>query len=181
MPIPSITLTVLSNGLGQLPASSANVCTKLGICSAGTPNVLYPEADTTTAQTQLGAGPLVEAVVDSLTVAGGTVVAVPVNPSTPGSFGAVDSTGASGSGVVSVSAAPVAPIDVKISTGGTLGTMAFQVRVNGGAYSAPVVTTAGSFSYLVPGTLTTLTFAAQNYTATAVFTVSKLGAITLVA
>ena len=180
MALPSITLTVLSNGLGQLPASSANVCTKLGICSVGIPNTLYPEADVSTAQTQLGAGPLVEAVVDSLIVAGGTVVAVPLNPSTPGTLGAVDATGATGTGVVTVSSAPVQPIDVSIVTGGALGTMTFKYRINGGPYSAAIPTTGGSFSYAVPGTLTTLTFAAQTYTAAAVFTISKLGVVTIV-
>lgn len=181
MGIPSITMKVLSNGLGQLPASSAQVCTKLGICSAGKVNTLYPEADPTTAQQQLGVGPLVEAVCDTLTVAGGSVVAVPLNPSSAGSLGAVDTTGATGTGALTLSAAPAQPVDLKIYTGGALGAMAFQYRINGGAWSAPVPTSSGGpFSYLVPGTLTVVTFAAQTYTGGDVWTVSKLGGITVV-
>lgn len=178
MPIPFISLTVLGNGLGQLPPSSANVCAKLGICSAGVPNTLYPEADIATAQAQLGVGPLVEATVDSLSVAGGTVIAVPLNPSTAGSFGSVDSTGAT-AGSLTVSAAPAQTIDLQIVTGGTPGTMTFKWRLNGGAYSAPVATTGTTFSFLVPGTLTTVTFSNNSYTSTATWTISKLGVISL--
>ncbi len=181
MPIPSITLVVLGNGLGSLPPSSADTCAKLGICSGGTPNVLYPEADIDTAKSQLGVGPLVEGVVDTLSVAGGTVLAMPLTPSTAGSVGTVDTSLATAiaTAILTPTLAPAKVIDVKIVTGGILGTMTFQYRLDGGAYSAIITSTGGSFSYRVPGTLTTLTFSAQTYTALAVWTIAKTGAISL--
>ncbi len=177
--IPGITITINSNGLRQLQPSGAQVSAKLGICSAGVANTVATYADSSSMQTALGAGPLVEAIADTLNVAGQPVVAVPLTPSNAGGFGTVNHTG-TGTGTVVASAAPAVAIDVKISTSGALGTMAFQYRLNGGVYSAPVTSTVTSFVFAVPGTLTKLTFAAQTYTAGDVWTVATTGAITVV-
>lgn len=179
-PLPGISITILSNGLGQLPPSSANTCAKMGICSVGLPATIYQEGDTMTAQADLGVGPLAEATVDSLSVAGGSVIAVPLTPSTAGSVGTVNTTKVTGAGTLTPSAAPAVVITAKIITGGALGTMTAQFSVNGGAYGATQTSTITSWAYLVPGTLTTLTFSAQTYTAAAVWTVSTVGVITIV-
>lgn len=179
-PLPGIGITILSNGLGQLPPSSANVCAKLGICSIGVPNTIYQEGDITVAQADLGTGALVEAVVDSLAVAGGSVIAVPLTASTAGTVGSVVTTKVTGAGVITPSAAPAQVITAKIVTAGALGTMTAQFSVNGGAYGPIITSTVTSWPYAVPGTLTTLTFSAHAYTSGDVWTIATTGVITVV-
>ncbi len=69
---------------------------------------------------------------------------------------------------------------VKITTGGALGTMAFDVNVGGSGYSGTPVTSNASASttYAVAGTNTTIAFTAATYTLNDVWTVSALGAVT---
>src|SRR6185436_18272694 len=171
-------LTIQDGGLGQVPASFANASVKMGICSGGTANTLYTIGDVAAAQAQLGQGPLVEAVADTLNVAGGPIYAMPLTPTTAGSVGSTTHTG-TGTATVTGSSAPASVILAKITTSGALGTMQVAFSVNGGAYGTPVVSTVTTFSALVPGTLTTLTFADQTYTVNAVWTISVLGVITL--
>jgi hypothetical protein len=103
---------------------------------------------------------------------------MPLTPTTAGAVGATTH-GGTGTGTVTGSAAPAKTIAAKITTGGALGTMAVAFSIDGGAYGTPVVSTAVAFSILVPGTLTTLTFSAQTYTAAAIWTISTLGVISL--
>lgn len=177
---PTVTIKLNRNGLRRVPPSPAQVCVSLGICSGGTPNVLASFGDVDTLENTFGQGPLAENLADRITQAGQGQYGVPLNPSVAGAIGSTDTTRVAGTGVVTGSAAPENEIDLKIVTGGALGTMTFSWRVNGGAYSAPVTSTVTSFSFLVPGTLTVVTFAAQTYTTAAVWSISNLGAITLV-
>jgi hypothetical protein len=174
MTLPNVTNNFVDGGLGSVPPSVAGITVTLGLCSKGIPNTLYPVNDNATAQGSLGIGPLVEA----LAYKGGTRYAMPLNPSSPGSASSVTQTG-TGTGTVAVSLAPAQAIQAKIMTGGVLGTMAVAFNVGGAGYGTPVLSTGGSFSILVPGTLTTLTFAAQTYTVNAVWTISTLGVISL--
>lgn len=178
MAIPAVTLTIQDGGLGQVPASFANASVKMGVCSGGLAATLYTLGDVSAAQAQLGQGALVEAVCDTLNVAGGPLYAMPLNPTTAGSVGSTTHTG-TGAATVTGSSAPAVAILAKITTAGALGTMAVAFSVNGGAYGTPVVSTVSAFSVLVPGTLTTLSFADQTYTAAAIWTISTLGVITL--
>ena len=176
---PDVTITIQDGALGQVPASVANAQVKFGICSSGLPNQLYTFADIGTAQQQLGQGPLVDAIAHTIGVAGGPVYGVPLNPTTAGGFGSVTHTG-TGAGTVTPSAAPAQSIAIKITTGGTIGTFQFATSVNGAAYSTPVVTTGSPFPYLVPGTLTSITFAAGTYVLNDVYTIGTDGTKSLV-
>jgi hypothetical protein len=176
---PDVTITIQDGALGQVPASVANAQVKFGICSSGVPNQLYTISDISTAQAQLGQGPLVDATAHTLGVAGGPVYAVPLNPTTTGTLGSVTHTGP-GTGTVTVTAAPSQSIAIKITTGGALATMLFAISLNGGAYGTPVPTTGSPFPYLVPGTLTNITIAAGTYVLNDVYTIATDGTITLV-
>jgi len=176
---PDLIITILDGSLGQIPASVAGASVKAGICSACVPNTVTSFSDLNTALATLGTGPLTEALADTLSVAGGPVFALPFTPSTAGSASATsDNTGVVGTATVTTSAAPDKQIDLKIQTAGPIGTMAFQVRVNGGAYGAPVVTSGTTFTYAVPGTLVSITFAAATYVATDVYTIATTGVVT---
>lgn len=173
-----VTFNILDGQLGQVPASVAGASVKLGTCSDGTVGTIYSFGDTTSLSSSLGAGPMVEALADTLTVAGGPCYALPLEPSSYGSAGSVTQTG-TGTPVPTVTLAPKVSIAVKITTGGALGTAYIAFSVNGGAYSTPQVTVAGPGSYRVPGTLTTVTLAAGTYTLNDIYTISTLGAVTL--
>lgn len=180
MALPDATLSILDGALGQLPASIANASVKLGICSAGIPNTIYSFADSTKAQASIGQGPMVEALVDTLSVAGGPVLAMPLNPTTAGTVGGVNHTGP-GTGTVTPSRAPAVSIAVKVTTGGALGTAAIAISLAGGSYSAPVVSVAGgTWAYLVPGTNTTITLTAATYVLNDIYTVATTGVVTVV-
>jgi hypothetical protein len=179
MALPNVSLTV-TQGLGGVPGSAGKTSLTLGIASGGIVNQLYGVADVPTLQSSLGQGPLVEAMADKLTVAGGLQYAMPLNPSTNGTVGATNTSLVTGAATVTGSAAPAKTIALKIILGGALATMTFAYSIDGGAYSAPVSTVGPPFPYLVPGTLTKITFAAGTYVLGDVYTISTLGVVTLV-
>jgi hypothetical protein len=181
MALPDATLSILDGQLASLPPSIANSMVSLGICSAGIPNTLYSVASSSVAQSQMGQGPLVEAVVDALSVAGGPALAMPLNPTTAGAVGSVTHSPALGAGTVTPSRAPAVSIAVKVTTGGALGTAAIAISLAGGGYGAPVVSVTGStWAYLVPGTNTTITLTAATYVLNDVYTVATTGVVTVV-
>lgn len=172
-----ITVTILDGQLGLVGAVGDNALVHAGVCAAGVPNTVYGLGSIPTASSTLGPGVLTENVADTIAQVG-SCFALPVNPSVAGSVGSVTHTG-TGAGTVTPTVGPAYQILAKITTGGALGTMAVAFSVNGGGYSNPVVSTVSSFSILVPGTLTTLTFAAQTYTANDVWTITTAGGITV--
>lgn len=176
--IPSLTINIRSNGLALVPASPAQQSVSLGICSDGIPNTLYTPSDPGTASSTLGQGPLVENVADKLAVAGAGAMAMPLNPTGQGTSSAVDITRVAGAGVLTVAFAPSKSVALKIVLGGVLTTMTYAVSLNGGAYSAPIVSAAGP--QLIAGTLTKVTFAAGTYVANDVYTIATTGRVTLV-
>lgn len=165
-PLPDVNLQIQKNGLGSVPANAVDTCCKLGVSSGGTPNTLYSFGDKNTAVSTLLAGPLLEAICDTLDIAGGPVLAIPLNPSAAGVVGSTTQVG-TGSGTVTGSAAPAQLVKAKIIVGGARGTATIAFSVNNGPYSNPVATAA---TMLVPGTLTALAVASQTYTAGDVWT-----------
>lgn len=172
-----LTVTILDGQLGLVNAVGDQVVTHLGVCSKGTPNTVYGIGDSQTASNTLGVGTLVENVADTVGVAG-ACYAVPVTPSTTGTAGSTTHTG-TGTATVVGAGMPLYQILAKITTAGALGTMRVAFSVNGGAYGTPVLSTVSTFSTLVAGTLTTLTFADQTYTLNDVWTITTAGVITV--
>lgn len=126
----------------------------------GNINTVLPETNPSQAVTDLGYGPLTEAVTHSLAVAGGTVLAMPLNPTTAGTNTSVSHVG-SGGGTVAVSGTPYDSYAfvVAIVLGGALGTAQFKYSLDGGVnYSATFIIPSGG-TYPVPKTGLTLTFA----------------------
>jgi Protein of unknown function (DUF2586) len=173
-----INVTILDGQLGLVSAVGDQAIVHAGVCSQGTPNTVYGVGSIPFASATLGVGTLVEDCADTISVAG-SCYGLPVNPSVAGSVGSVTHTG-TGAGTVTPTVGPAFQILAKITTAGVLGTMKVAFSVNGGGYSNPVTSTVSTFSYLVPGTMTTLTFAAQTYTANDVWTITTAGGITVV-
>lgn len=84
-----------------------------------------------------------------------------------GTAGAVGETPAGSGPTITVDASGATrscEIDVEVETAGTLGTMAFRVRVDGGAYGTPVTSAAApNNTYTVPDTGVVVTFPAGTY------------------
>jgi hypothetical protein len=172
-----LTVNILDGQLGLVNAAGDQVMAHLGVCAAGVPNSVNSFGDINTASSTLGPGTLTENVADTISRAG-SCMAVPVTPSVAGSVGSTTHVG-TGAGTVTGSAKPVYQILAKITTGGALGTMRVAFSVNGGAYGNPVLSTITSFPYLVPGTLTTITFSNVTYTLNDVYTVTTAGGISV--
>lgn len=168
-----ITVVIEDGNLGLTNVSAEHALVHAGISATGVPGTVYTYGDIPTAVAGLGPGTLVENVADTIAVAGESL-ATPITPSAFGTAGSTTHTG-TGTATVTGSAGPLFTILAKISTSGILGTMQAEFSVNGGAYSSPVVSTASSWAYPVPGTLTTLTFAAQTYTSGDVWTFNTDG------
>lgn len=99
------------------------------------------------------------------------------NPATP--FTAVNVIGA-GTGTLTLVGLPEYTITIACSTLGALGTAQFTFALNGGTPSAAVTssTTWQTTGYTVPGTNTTLYFAAGSYTTSDAYFVNTNGAVT---
>lgn len=180
MAIPEAKLRIEDGALGAIAPNTAAASVKIGVCSAGTPNTVVGYSDINTAKTALGKGPLVEALAHVLAVAGGPVYAVPVNASVAGTVGSVTKVGP-GTGTVTPSLGPDRIVRAKVSTGGALGTAAFQFSVDNGAYGAPVVSNASApWAYTVPGTLVKLSFPAGTYVSADIYTANLNGTVGLV-
>lgn len=126
----------------------------------GNINTLISETNPTQAITDLGYGPLTEAVCHSLDVAGGQVIAIPLNPSVAGTNSSVSHNG-SGNGTVAVSGTPndAYSFVVKIVLAGVIGVGQFQWSQDGGnTFGATYLIPSGG-TFVVPNTGLTLTFA----------------------
>lgn len=168
-------------GGGQQRASASTVSksvVQLGVSPKGTPNVVQRIGTLSAIDDTLDVGALAQAVAfrhrDGL-----TSYAVVLKPSQAGALGSVTQQG-SGSGTVTPSKVPHKLVEILISTAGALATMAFRWRVGGtGAFSDPVVSTAGPYTFRVPGTYCTLTFGAGTYVLNSTYTVGLDGVVTV--
>jgi hypothetical protein len=176
MSIPSVKMNFVDGGLGIIPPGPGGAQAKVGVSLSGTPDIIYPVANGNAVGNSLAGGPLAEACAAVVDVTGTVVYAVPCPIVSAGSVGAWTPTG-SGAGVVSSTVGPHVEVDVKVQTGGAVGTAAFQFSVNGGAYGAPVVSAGTTWVYRVPGTFCILTFAPGTYRAGDVYQVPTSGVV----
>ncbi len=104
----------------------------------GTEYTIFPETNPTQALTDLGRGPLLEAVVHSLNVAGGLVYAMPVIASTAGVAGSVTQAG-SGTATLVVTGNPYDDYSVVIEVvqGGAPGSAIGRLSLDGGENFGP--------------------------------------------
>lgn len=178
---PNVSMTIRDFGLGIVGPSSGKTQVKLGVCTKGTPNEVY-SGSKKALQEALGAGPLLEAAVQALSIPNaGPVLAVPINPTTYGTVGAFALTG-SGAATITGGKGPKEVVTIKIILGGAAGTATFQTKVGSGQYSSTVTTNASTpWSYPVPGAyLTTAVFAAGTYVANDTYTLNLDGTVTRV-
>lgn len=180
MALSEVTLTILDGALGIVPASAAKASVKLGVAAGGVPNTLYGFGGLTSMNSTLVAGPALEAAATTLGKAGAPIYVMPVNPSVPGKLSASTTHVGTGAGTVVGAMAPFSTITITCITGGAIGTATFTFAIGTGTASAPILSAAAwsSTGYLVPGTLTVLTFAAATYVATKTDVIGTDGTVT---
>jgi hypothetical protein len=176
MTLPNTSVTFLNGGLGIVPSGAGKNSIKVGISLSGATNTIMVCASPTIAKRLLGGGSLCDCTVNQTKRSGATVFAINVPINSAGTVGSLTQQG-TGAGVPTGAAGPVYQILAKCVTGGTLGTAAFQFSVNGGAYGTTQTSTASSWAYRVPGTYTTLTFAAATYRLNDVYTIATTGTV----
>jgi len=174
---PNVNQSITDGALGIVGPSSKRVVALIGTCSAGVPNSVNSFGNAKALQAACGLGAGVEAA--AITLKAGPVIVVPALPSVASSIGSTSLVG-SGSGTVTLGKALDRTINVKIGTGGTLGTATFQIQIGSSAYG-PLATTgaSGPYQYRVPGApLVVLAFAAGTYVAGDVYSIGLDGTIT---
>lgn len=174
---PQVNQSITDGALGIVGPSSKRVTALIGPCSAGTPNSVNSFGNIKALQSGCGLGAVVEAA--AIALKAGPVIVVPALPSVASTIGATSLVG-SGTGTVTLGKALDRVINVKIGTGGTLGTATFQIAIGTAAYG-PLATTgaSGPYQYRVPGApLVVLAFAAGTYVAGDVYAIALTGAVT---
>lgn len=181
MSLSGVSVTFADGNLGVAVPGPGGAQAKIGVSLGGTELSPISLGNTTVVGNTLLGGPLCDAAAQLTSVAGVACVAVPCGITTAGaikslagSAGAFTHTGTS-TGVPTATVAPHQTVLVKCSAGGALGTAKFQFAVNGGAYGAPVTSTASAWSYRVPGTFCVIAFAATTYTLNDVYTLNTDG------
>lgn len=158
-----VNITIL-DGASNIVVPSNKVQVVLGCAAGGTPNTIYASADPNALKTALVGGALVEAA--ALTCrAGGTVLAIPVTQAAAGTASAVTSVGI-GTSIVTVTvdatigAYDVYYVQMKVVTGGTIGTagILLQISLDAGRNYGPQIALGAANSYAIAGTGLTLHF-----------------------
>ena len=163
-----VTITISDGGAGQVVVPANEVQAVFGVSSAGTANQPYATRSLSALQSVFGYGPLVEAA--ALTIlAGGTVIATKLTQTAAGIALTPTFTNplvTTGTATPSVTCAAVIGayddmfIQVKITTGGILGTagIQFQVSIDGGRNYGPILSLGTALSYLIPNVGITVVF-----------------------
>lgn len=180
MALPSVKMRFVNGGLGVVTSGAGKTTVKVGVSLLGDAGVVQVCSSKTVSKRLLKGGPLCDCTMNQNQRSGATVLAINVPYTSAGTVSALAQQG-TGAGAPTGAAGPVEQILAKCVTGGTLGTAQFQFSVGGGSYGSTVTSTITSFPYRVPGTFTTLTFAAGTYRKDDVYTVSTAGVVTVTA
>ncbi len=170
MTLPDVTLQINDGALGILPGASPLVPCIIGTCTLGVTSTVYSFGDPTTAFNTLGYGPLTEAVCRSLGIAGGSVIAIPANPSVAGTSSAVTHSG-TGTSVQTVTVATANDsysIQFNIVAGAaslSALTATFQYSLDGGQTFSVLYAVPVSGLFVIPNTGLTVTWAAGTFVA----------------
>ncbi len=168
MPTPRVDLTVLSNGLGNVPPTPSGTVAVFGCSSGGTANTVqdaYQRSDNLVTDYGYGPGPDLAA---QCIQSGIPTIFVKVKTGTPGAATAVTHTGA-GTSVMTVTGAPYDKYDVivTIAADGTAGSdpePSFTVSLDGGQTTSRPITMPANrvYSGLAATTGMTLNFTAAT-------------------
>lgn len=161
---PAVNLTELDGALGVLPASAGKLHAVIGTAQSGPLNMPSTFGKPKAIVQTFGGGPGPEAAALYVEQTGKPVIFVRAAGSTAGANGAVDSTGKTGTSVVTLSGTPFDDYElaVRVVSGGTIGTpgITIQWSLDGGRTWSATVALASATTFAIPGSGVTLNFAA---------------------
>lgn len=178
MAIPNVSVTVTDGGLGQIPPGLQGIHVKLGVSSLGTPNTIYSFSKPDDVVTQLGYGPLPQALCYSLGVAGGPVYAVPIAKTVNGTIGAITKTNVLSPTITAIAGSggpnDAYRVQINVTLTGVLGTGRFQwatdvATLDGGSYTGTFsedITLPTGGTYTIPNTNIDIIFPPGTYAQT---------------
>lgn len=178
MALPDVSLSIQDGTLGLLAPSGSNIALKVGVCSAGTANVIQSFSDKKSLSAAMGTGPLVDAAALCLDTAGGPVYVARITATTSGSSGSVTHVG-TGTAVLTPSGSPLDQYDVQaLITRGAANlaalTAAFKYTLDGGDSFSPEIAVPVGGVYAIPGTGLTITWADGTFVANDTYTFSTV-------
>ncbi|MDZ4042914.1 MAG: DUF2586 domain-containing protein [Eubacteriales bacterium] len=162
MPLTDVIIGVQDGGLGVAPPAADGIHAKVGVCSAGTVGQIVAVSNATKAREAFGTGPLVNAILDAYTAAGGTglIYAVRAGGDIDGVVGAVTAA-KTGQGNMTAAGTPLDAYDVlvEIVDAGRLNVATFKYSLDGGRNWSGKITVPSAGAYTISGTGMIVTFA----------------------
>lgn len=156
-----VRLNIQDGGLGVMPPTSAGIQAKVGVCSAGNIGEIITISDAGQARDVFGSGPLVNAILDAYTAAGGTgrIYAVRAAGDIAGEVGAVTAA-KTGKGSMAAAGTPLDAYDVvvQIIDPGGLNEATFRYSLDGGRNWSGKITLPALGAYEIPHTGVQLNF-----------------------
>lgn len=154
MSVPAVVITEVDGQIGALP-DGQKILAMVGVCDSGTVNAPAALARKTDVLSAFVGGPLVEEACYYIEITKLPVLLVKANATTPGTFDAVDSTGKTGTSVVTATGAPNNDYDFQllVVAGGTIGVsgITFQLSYDSGRNFGPVTALGTANTYAIPG------------------------------
>lgn len=165
--LPSVGITKQVFTTVQAPASAVGVLAIAACSSTGTVNQVSAFSRSDLAVDAVGYGPLSEFAAYDIAVADKPVVLCKGNATYPGSYNNLDTSGVTGSVVVTTSGAPYDYYDVTVTIvdGGTIGVegITLQYTIDGGTNTSGTIALGTAATYTIPNTGVTFDFAAGDF------------------
>lgn len=176
MAISRVDITVSDGNLGIVTGAGSENFVYFDCSTKAVPGQFRVFNNLSSISSILGLGSLAERVAYSLSLGGGPVSAVGLEPSLPGSVGSVTHSG-TGTGTVDAYTGPDTAVKITITTTGANGTGKFVYQVGSDGYSAAqtIPGVADGYSFRVPGTYANAVFSQQTYTANQAATLNTDG------
>lgn len=179
MALSQVKITVQDGGLGQVSGDGEQNCIHIDCSTNAVPNQLYTFSSLSNVKSVLGLGEGSDNVGYALQQSQGLVSALFLEPTVAGALGAVSHIG-TGSGTITLSAAPDQSILLTVASTGTNGIATMTATIGSGSVSQPflVPAVADGYTKRVLGSYCSPSYAFGTYTKGDTYTISTLGVVT---
>lgn len=159
--LPDVNIEIIDGGMGLTPTDPSGIHVKIGVSTAGDTGVIYRMTSGDQAQENLGAGPLVDALMDSFQHGSQLLYAVKAVAAVDGTISVITKTG-TGTATAVASGTPndAYEIIIKALKAGALNEAQVQYSLDGGDSWSPKKTVPTNGVLEITGTGVTVTFTA---------------------
>lgn len=179
MALSQVKITIQDGGLGIVSGDGEQNCIHIDCSTAAVPNTLYTFSSLSNVKSVLGLGEGSDDIGYALQQSQGLVSALFLEPSIAGALGAVSHTG-TGSGTITLSAAPDQSILLTVASTGMEGVATMTAQIGAGDTSDPFVipSAADGYTARVLGSYCSPTYGHGTYTKGDTYIISTSGSIT---